>query len=265
MGTGVRYDGLVLVPDVRPTGRPRALTGCLIGKRSDLKGSPFRPSSRRRSGPCDESQIGFQSMFGLPSSVISIVEEAADRIHQERDAVAAIVEGVEARRLNVLVVDQLEPVALHLVGDPLRLGRCIPEPCRNVDVVDRRRRSRPRSVPWPARSFRPAVAARRPLDRGSVVSYDPLVEHAVEPEWSRRSALPARWRGQPRRATMVAGATGRWRPVDAGVRISRMAIPSRPDGAPGCARLAPAASGLPVRIDRDGDRGHSAATATHRE
>ena len=106
------------------------------------------------------------------------IAEPADGVDPEGEAVPAVVEGVEHDDEPV-VVDELERVALHLVGDPRRLGDRLVNAGRRVDrlVVEEdpgvgRLRGR---GPFVGRLLNEAPER---LDAG----VDRLVEHAVQPQ-----------------------------------------------------------------------------------
>ena len=107
-----------------------------------------------------------------------VVEEAAERVDHEGGTVPAVVERVE-RQAEGVVLDELERVALHLVGDPLRLGGGIPDARGDVDVL--RVEEDPRLG---------LLGGRRALDRqlleevadGGHDLVDAFIEHAVDPQ-----------------------------------------------------------------------------------
>ena len=143
------------------------------------------------------------------------VEDAADRVDLEGEPVAAVVEGVEGDAER-LVVDELERVALHLVGDPLRFGRRVPQAGRDVDVL--RVKEDPRLGPFGAGLAFVGELLDEPLQRlhGGVrwlVQRAIHVKRGVEAHGADRGASRgvARERGGRFRGRRAVDESDRWR------------------------------------------------------
>ena len=170
-----QVDPLVLPPDAAPDldapemWRLRAVAQALE-RNLHLK----RPAAVEAAGPHVPDRIPVGVGVALVGELL--VRPCAERIGVEVEAVAAVVEGVEEDSEGV-VLAKLVRVAPHLVGDPLALGRRIPDARRDVHVLVIE--EDPRLGPLGRRRAR----VRHQLDEaadGRDRPVDGLVEHAVE-------------------------------------------------------------------------------------
>ena len=153
------------------------------------------------------------------------VDEAAQGVDHEREGVPPVVERVE-RRDEVLVLDRLERVAPHLVGDPARIGRGVPQARRDVHAVvvveD------PRVGPLGRRCALDRHLLHETAERRSGLVHA-FVEHAVD---AQRLLEPHRAQGGAAAGVAVDGRgwNGRRGSTDDGPRSGAEAGPGAPFG-----------------------------------
>ena len=127
-----QVDPLVLAPDGAPElDAPdiRRLRTVAQGLERDLHLQ--RPAAVEAAGPHVPDRVPVAVRIALVRELL--VGAGTERIRIEVEAVAAVVEGVEEDGESV-VLAELVGVAAHLVGDPLALGRGVPDPRGDVDV-----------------------------------------------------------------------------------------------------------------------------------
>ena len=186
-------------PDLRPT-RPEA-----EGLEGDLHLDGPPPVEAAGPNVPDRVPVG----VGGPFIGDLGVHEATNRVDREGDTVAPVVEGVE-RHAEPVVLDDLERIALHLVGDPPGLRRRVPEARTDIDV--------PRVIEDPCLGFfRGRLASVRQLldeaaDRRHL-AVDPLVQCSVQPPGSGQADRP-NGRASRRIATVLADAVRTTRRAD---------------------------------------------------
>ena len=91
----------------------------------------YRPAAVEAAGSHVPHRVPVRVRVALVNELC--VCAGAERIGVEEDSVAAVVERIEQHGEGV-VLTELVGVAPHLVGDPLALGRRVPDPRRDVDA-----------------------------------------------------------------------------------------------------------------------------------